>query len=115
MSKDNTIIVLETLGNEFRVADCQAAENLFYYDKSGDDIALWDYFNESRIFKSKETAYQKAHRLEMEDMKFTGSGPEYGIEYIYLAKKFPKEEPECPEHVISSKCVPPSCFRCGRS
>lgn len=115
MSKDNTIVVLETLGNEFRVADCQAAENLFYYDPTGDLLSLWDYFHDSKVFKSKETAYQRAHLLEEEDIKYTGWGPEYGVEYMYVAKEFPEQRPECPDHVISSKCSPPSCFRCGRS
>jgi hypothetical protein len=113
MSADNTIVILETNGPEFRVADIQAAKNLFYYDKTGDLLSAWDYFHDLPIFKTLDAALKEAVRLEKICRKWMGYGPEYGITHETIHKTFPKKKPKCPNHYLASKCDPPMCLRCG--
>lgn len=120
MSADNGIYILVTPTEkggvcEYRVAEAQAIENLVYFDPSGDEIAMWDYFHHSTVYYSEEMAWKSARELEtiIENSEF--GYLEYGLKKIQMSKVFPKVRPVCPTHALSSKSIPPTCFRCGSS
>lgn len=72
MSADNGIYILETSGPEFRVTHAMAIDNI--YGKFDDDTAHWkgdmnqivDYFRESEIFYTFETAMEYARNLSQD-------------------------------------------------
>jgi len=85
MSADNGIYILCTNG-EYRVAHCQAIENI-----DEDDKYLKEYFGACKVFTTREDALVEAGRQYDEVMN--GSFPyiEYGIQFIDLGRKeFPE-------------------------
>ena len=89
MSADNGIYILVTPITdskvfEYRVAHCQAIENIDY-----DPKYLNLYFGECSVFLTKTDALREAAKQEEEIM--TGPMPilEYGIQFIRLNTPFP--------------------------
>lgn len=108
MSADNEILILQTCGPEFRVAEVSSSDNMFYYDKTGDELWMWDAFRNAPKFYSYQDAAQEAIRLERE-IGYT----EYGITRQEVNKVFPTSRPRCPDHVLSPNLGDPICYRCG--
>lgn len=100
MSADNGIYILQTnnadgTGFEYRVAECQAVENINYYspargynDKIADDAMLVIYFGDSKIYNKKD-AYDIANRIEDDILQSEWPILEYGISTIKIDKVFP--------------------------
>lgn len=92
MSADNGIYILKTEGDEFRVAHCQAIENLTYGDPGGDEEYMLLLFSDSEVFGDEQEAMMKAKELYDEIMADEFCPVvEYGIQFISLPKKFPSE------------------------
>lgn len=93
MSADNGIYILKTPNfktgyTEFRVAHCQAIENINYPDS--EDKYLRMYFESSKIFTDQNNAFIEAQEIYNEIMKSDFPIIEYGIQFITLDKEFPK-------------------------
>jgi len=91
MSADNGIYILETPdGNvfEYRVAHCQAIENLTYAEQNGDPEYVVRLFGDSEVFYDKTSALIAADKQAQEIMEWAPL--EYGISTISLPHKFSK-------------------------
>ena len=102
MSADNGIYILQSKDG-FRVIHAQAIENLCWWNTEDKDTSKWeerseinpkvlkDYFEKSKVFKTKEEALKEAFRLydEIEREYYL---IEYGISFIigWEDKEFPK-------------------------
>lgn len=98
MSADNGIYILESLvhdGKEYRVAECQAIENINYVPKSfyaPDDKSFWNLpslwasFGKCQIFHDEAAALQEAQRLYRDPSMVVC---EYGISTIQMDRSFP--------------------------
>lgn len=110
MSADNGIYILQTnnasnTGFEYRVAECQAIENINYYnpargynDKIADDAMLVIYFGDSKVYDKKE-AYDMADRVENEILQSEYPILEYGVSTIKIDKVFPSMSLEEAEEI----------------
>lgn len=100
MSADNGIYILQTNnvngnGFEYRVAECQAIENINYYnpvrgynDKIADDTMLVIYFGDCIVYNKKD-AYDIADRMENDILQSEYPILEYGVSIIKIDKIFP--------------------------
>lgn len=113
MSSDNGIYILRTLtkdgkGFEFRVAERGAIDNLYYFDKTGDLLSMWDYFHDCPVIKNHDMAFEKAIEIG-KDYGYT----EYGICMKEIDKVFPETKPKCPDHGLTDYQSDDVCMRCG--
>jgi hypothetical protein len=80
MSDDNGIFVLHTKGPEYRVAHCQAIDNVYgnfsdeSYQWQGDPEMMLEYFQNAPMFSDLEYALDKAT-----EMSYDYEYLEYGI------------------------------------
>lgn len=69
MSADNGVYILETVGPEFRVAYCQAIDNIYgkFNDKThhwdGDMDRMIDVFGQSKVYSFVEDAIDYATKV----------------------------------------------------
>lgn len=94
MSADNGVYILKTPNfktghTEFRVAHCQAIENINYPGEEVKYIKM--YFGKSKICKSQIEALTEAQRI-YDQLNEDGFCIEYGIQTIELEKEFPNKE-----------------------
>ena len=98
MSADNGIYILKAKDG-YRVVHAQAIENLWWWDELHDDSDelnpkyIFDYFNGSKVFKTKQEALSNAKKLYNEIINSGFPVIEYGIEWIegWEDKEFPTE------------------------
>ncbi len=90
MSADNGIYVLKTDGPEWRVAECQAIDNVFYENPDGNDDVLLSYFGNSPVFTKSLNAGKFAILLYDELMCDDIPICEHGIIHMKLHRPFPK-------------------------
>lgn len=116
MSADNGIYILVspeldngffTGNNEYRVAHCQAIENVNTGQRTynNTDIALYYevlLFGNSEIFKSKSDALKKAEEIYNKIMESDFPIIEYGIQFIYINHPFPEIPKDEARKVIRS-------------
>lgn len=113
MSADNGIYILQTnkadgFGFEYRVAECQAVENINYYnptrgynDKIADDAMLVIYFGGCTVEENEIMARAEACAIEDDILQSEWPILEYGISTIKIDKVFPSmslEEADEIEH-----------------
>lgn len=110
MSADNGIYILQTnnadgTGVEYRVAECQAVENIYYHnpergytDKIADDAVLVIYFGDSKVYNKKD-AYDIANRIEDDILQSYCPVLEYGVSTIKIDKVFPSMSLEEAEEI----------------
>lgn len=115
MSADNGIYILQTnnvdgTGFEYRVAECQAIENISYYnpargynDKIVDDAMLVIYFGDSKVYNKKD-AHDIANRIEDDILQSYCPVLEYGISTIKIDKVFPSMNLEEAERIENERC-----------
>lgn len=89
MSADNTIVVLQTIGQdrrpEYRVAHVQAAENIMYhYNRTFRDWYVKSEFGTCRVYRNLAAALRRADWL-LAAQHYV----EYGIDKINTRRKFP--------------------------
>jgi len=93
MSADNGIYIGNFIGEEFRVIEATAIDNLTY--PAGENAsAIVSYFKNSLIFDKIKNVFAKAYELSQDDYT------EYGINVIYFSKSFAeyeKEDKETPD------------------
>ena len=101
MSADNGIYILvtkETVGLRYRVAHCQAIEDIHFvppgrYCPKGQRFvnlpALWRRFKDSEVFRTDISAYAEARKKEAQETIC-----EYGISHIELDRPFPDGDNE---------------------
>jgi len=90
MSSDNAVIILHTLGDEYRVAHVMGPDNYLLDDKgketSDPDIQIKnarDIWSGSKVFRVKEDAWIEAHRI-YDEFGWT----EYGLLEVNIDRKF---------------------------
>ena len=84
MSADNGIYIIK-FPEGYRVAHCQAIENIDYYPEGSKERkkALKDYFGKSKVFTEKDEAILFAHKLAKEIMDDDFCPIlEYGVQYL---------------------------------
>ena len=77
MSADNGIYIVR-FPDGYRVADCQAIENIDYYPRNSRERknVLKDYFGKSKLFHTKHQAFERAFDMAV------GNITEYGIVFL---------------------------------
>jgi hypothetical protein len=92
MSADNTIVVLETEGPEFRVCEVQVPglPSLEYTLEERRSLLL-QCFGEALVFTEEAAAMRAAFDLHDEFESF-GCEVEYGVRRIRLPERFPEAE-----------------------
>ena len=113
MSSDNGIYILRTVskdgnGFEYRVLECGAIDNIYYYDDTGDLLEMWNYFHGCEVFTNHDRAFEEAIKIEQE-YGYT----EYGICWEEVDKVFPPQKPICPEHELKEYRSDDICMRCN--
>lgn len=104
MSSDNGIYILSTRGPEYRVAHHQNIEEIYgtfnddTYTWNGDELEIWNYFHNARMFTNLELALDYAEMIS-----YNYEYLEYGIcvisdftkiDFERLKEKYGKEEAE---------------------
>ena len=97
MSADNSIVILETKGPEFRVLHMQAMENIDWDEEAkeytrNDDVRIKNAreygFQNCRVFTDETQAFQEADRLCQEIMDSEMPILEYGIVTVKIDRVF---------------------------
>lgn len=97
MSADNGIYILETPNRntgftEYRVAHCQAIENIYYPEDSKiEDKYLRMLFGKCEVLTDRLAALKLAQEIYDEIMKSIFPIIEYGIQTIRFPREFPKD------------------------
>ena len=99
MSADNGVYVLEspivavapdgqevTVGNEYRVAHCQAIDNLYAVESIA-KYYEYEIFKDSEVYYDKDEALLAAHRIAERIPVL-----EYGVNLIKMGHPFPTKE-----------------------